>query len=121
MSAPTPTAGRRMDREKRTVEAMIRMLCCDVHGSRGDALCAECTELLAYAMARLDRCRFGEDKPKCAACPVHCYKPEMREKIQTVMRHSGPRMMLRHPVLAAGHVMDGVLHPPRRPGKKSAS
>lgn len=37
---------------------------------------------------------------------VHCYKPAMREKIREVMRFSGPRMMLYHPVLAVSHVIE---------------
>jgi len=118
MNPATPSGARRMAREKRTVETMIRLLCRDVHGSRNDALCAGCAELLAYAMARLDHCVFGADKPKCAGCPVHCYKPAMREKIQTVMRYAGPRMLVRHPVMALGHVVDGALHRPKRAGKK---
>ena len=31
----------------------------------------------------------------------------MRERVREVMRYSGPRMLWRHPVLAAAHLMDG--------------
>ena len=48
-----------------------------------------------------------EMKTFCANCRVHCYKPEMRGKIREVMRYSGPRMMLHHPVMAARHVIEG--------------
>jgi hypothetical protein len=48
------------------------------------------------------------DKPTCLNCTVHCYLPEMREEIRTVMRYSGPRMMIYHPVLAIGHLADGL-------------
>lgn len=101
-----------MAREKRTVEAMIRMFCAGQHRSAGEVLCDDCEALRAYAMKRLDACTFGADKPKCSACPVHCYKPAMREKIRAVMKYAGPRMIVRHPVLAVGHVVDGVLHRP---------
>lgn len=37
---------------------------------------------------------------------VHCYKPEMREKIREVMRFSGPRMIFHHPYLAIKHVIE---------------
>ena len=53
--------------------------------------------MLIYATARLDRCKFGDGKTKCHKCPVHCYRPDMREKIREVMRFSGPRMMFYHP------------------------
>jgi predicted amidophosphoribosyltransferase len=96
----------RIEQEKRTVEAMIRLHCRDQHGGR-DELCADCADLLEYAWVRLDRCPFQEGKTTCAKCPVHCYKPDMREKVRTVMRYAGPRMLLRHPMLALLHLVHG--------------
>jgi hypothetical protein len=95
----------RMAREERTVAAMVRMYC-RAHHARGRELCSECRELLEYAHERLLKCPFQEGKTTCALCPVHCYRPDMRDKIRTVMRHSGPRMIYRHPVLAAQHMLD---------------
>ena len=90
--------------EKHTVETMIRLYCRKQHkGSSG--LCPDCQALLDYAMLRLDHCRFGEAKPTCDSCPVHCYKPDMREQIRQVMRYSGPRMILYNPVMAIKHVV----------------
>ena len=48
---------------------------------------------------------FMKEKTFCANCKVHCYKPEMREKIRKVMRFSGPRMLLYHPALAVWHLI----------------
>ncbi len=97
---------KRLARERKTVAAMIRIYCRGQHGTRA-GLCAECGELLAYAQERLERCRFGADKPTCANCPVHCYRPAMRERIRAVMRYAGPRMSYRHPVLTLYHFLDG--------------
>jgi hypothetical protein len=94
----------RIQREKKTVNKMITLYCRYQHSSK--ALCNDCRELIDYSDARLDHCRFGKDKPVCANCSVHCYKPEMREKIQEVMRFSGPRMIMRHPCLAIMHIID---------------
>lgn len=69
-------------------------------------LCPQCQALLDYAHKRLERCRFGEDKPSCTRCPVHCYKPAMREQIRQVMRYSGPRMLLHDPIMAIRHLWD---------------
>ncbi len=91
-------------REKKTIAAMVAIYCADHHG--GHPLCPDCRELLDYALARLDRCRFGERKPVCAQCTVHCYKPAVRERVRAVMRYAGPRMTLRHPVLAAAHLVE---------------
>ena len=78
-------------RERTTVTAMIRIYCHDHHKREGE-LCAECGELLAYAMHRLDRCPFGVEKPKCADCSIHCYRPEMQSRIRQVMRYAGPKL-----------------------------
>jgi hypothetical protein len=93
----------KLERERRTVEAMIRLFCRDTH--KGEELCAACSELLAYADERLANCPFGDEKPKCSHCEVHCYRPEMRERITEVMRYAGPRMPLRHPVMALHHIL----------------
>jgi hypothetical protein len=107
MSNPSPTEPARIAREKRTIQAMIEVFCRARHRSHG-ALCPECQELYGYAVARLDRCPFGAEKTTCAKCPVHCYKPAMRERIREVMRFAGPRMLFHHPVLAALHVLDDL-------------
>ena len=109
----------RFEREKETLQAMIGIYCRDLHRS-GESLCGECSELRDYALSKLDKCTFGEDKPKCSNCPIHCYKPAMRERIRAVMKHSGPKMVVKHPVLALGHVVAGVLHRPVKP-KREAS
>lgn len=96
---------RRLDRERRTVDAMIRIHCRSRHGSREP--CPECAELRDYAFLRIDRCPWGSDKPACAKCAVHCYRPDPRERIREVMKFAGPRMMWRHPILALCHVFDG--------------
>jgi len=82
-------------------------LYCRAHHSPTDGICPECTTLQEYALLRIQKCPFGADKPTCANCTVHCYKPEMRQRIRQVMRYSGPRMLYRHPVLAILHLVDG--------------
>ena len=92
-------------REKEMVSQMIRIYCKKKHHTKG-GLCAECSELAAYAGQRSDKCPFMETKTFCSNCKVHCYKPDMREKIRAVMRFSGPRMLLYHPVMAVRHVIE---------------
>lgn len=103
----------RMARENRTIRAMIRIYCRDHHDRlrKDGALCPECAELCNYAEARLSKCPFQENKTTCANCPVHCYKPSMRDKTREVMKYSGPRMTYRHPVLALFHLIDGMRKP----------
>jgi len=92
------------EKEKEVVSLMIRLYCRKKHGTK-DGLCPECAELASYACARSDRCPFMEEKTFCSNCKVHCYEPEMREKIRAVMRFSGPRMIFYHPVMAVRHVI----------------
>ena len=93
----------RITQEKTTVEQMIRLYCRRKEGN--DILCLACSELLDYAINRLDRCRFGPDKPTCRKCSVHCYSNEMQERIRTIMHWAGPRMMVYHPVEAVRHLL----------------
>ena len=95
----------RLVREERTIAVMIALYCRD-HHDEGTLPCSDCEGLLEYAGRRLERCRFEERKPTCAHCPVHCYRSDMREQIRAVMRYSGPRMTLRHPVMAIMHLVD---------------
>jgi Zn ribbon nucleic-acid-binding protein len=97
----------RLERERRTIGAMIALYCRDRHG--GSALCPECEEMHRYAMKRLDKCPFGEEKTTCVNCRVHCYKADMRERIRDIMRYAGPRMLWRHPWLAVMHIVDGKM------------
>ncbi len=109
----------RLRRELRTIEAMIRIYCRKAHPHRG-GLCSDCQELLEYAVCRLDRCPFGSNKPTCARCPIHCYRPAMRERIRRVMRFAGPWMLVYHPYLCVRHYLDEwFITPPRRPRREA--
>jgi hypothetical protein len=102
-----PITHPRMRRERQTIESMFAIYCRDRHATTAGLLCGECEALRDYALQRLERCPFQENKPTCANCAVHCYKPEMRQKVRQVMRYAGPRMLLRHPILAVRHMLDG--------------
>lgn len=93
------------EREKETISQMIALYCKKNHKVKG-GLCPECMELNEYARLRSDKCPFMETKTFCSNCKVHCYKPEMREKIRQVMRFSGPRMIFTHPVMSIRHVIE---------------
>ena len=83
--------------EQHIIEKMIRLYCLKKHRQKN--LCPDCQAL------RLERCPFQDSKSFCSHCPVHCYKPEMRKRVQEVMRFSGPRMLFHHPVLVVKHMI----------------
>ncbi len=88
--------------EKKVVSRMIAIYCRSRHDSQ-NGLCEECESLNSYALLRLERCPFGDGKPSCGSCTIHCYKKDMREKIRDVMRFAGPRMLLLHPIDTIKH------------------
>ena len=111
------------EREKTVVSEMIALYCRENHhenhrNHHGRALFQDCAALAEYARQRSDKCPCMETKTFCSNCTVHCYKPEMREKIRAVMRYSGPRMLLHHPVMAVRHVIEMKKEKKRLEGQK---
>ncbi len=109
--AENDLSGARLAREWKTMTAMVRIYCRD-HHHPGDGLCGECRQFLDYAGVRLERCRFGAEKPTCANCPVHCYQRDRREQARVVMRYAGPRMLWEHPLMSLRHWLDGFRKAP---------
>lgn len=116
-----------LKREADAIVAMIEIYCKAHHGQRFDSdgrrvLCPECQQLADYARKRLSCCPFGADKPVCAKCKIHCYKPEERQKICEVMRFSGPKIMFSHPVLAMEHIWKSLtVKAPEKPRNPKAN
>lgn len=84
--------------EKKIVSEMIDLY------AKGHPEFQEAEELKAYAVMRINKCPFMETKTFCSACKMHCYRAEKREQIRMVMRWSGPRMLLHHPLMTLHHL-----------------
>ncbi|PWC20694.1 nitrous oxide-stimulated promoter family protein [Brenneria roseae subsp. roseae] len=108
--------GKHRQREIRTVGLMIELY--EKHHPEIDSK-DKYKRLFDYAINRLERCYFGEEKPACKHCPIHCYQPARREEIKAIMRWSGPRMLLRHPILAIRHLIDDHRPVPDNPASKT--
>ena len=93
----------RIDNEKQVIKLMIDIYCKKNHKCK-NGLCDECQELLNYAHFRLSNCKFGENKTTCGKCKIHCYKKDMREKVKSVMRFSGPRRIIYNPIELIRHM-----------------
>ena len=91
------------DKEIYVVGKMIEIYCNKSHKNPKGKLCDECSELLEYSKLRSQKCPFIENKTFCSNCRVHCYKPDMRNKIKEVMKFSGPRMLFVHPIMTINH------------------
>lgn len=92
--------------EFKTIQAMVKLYCKDFHQKKkNDIVCEECLEFIRYANEKLDRCPYGQNKPTCNKCPIHCYKIDQRQQARKIMRYAGPRMLLKHPILAVKHLL----------------
>lgn len=119
MALATPRLRREFKTMQRMVEIYCRDHCAAAHGT--GIRCPDCEAFLDYAGQRLAKCPYGEAKPVCARCPIHCYKNQRRDQARRIMRHAGPRMTLSHPWLALMHVVDRfrrVRHPMEMRGSK---
>jgi len=96
---------------------LLRTTLCPVNVFHEKKRRSHYSALKAYADKRLDKCVFGEEKPACKQCPVHCYQPARREEMKQVMRWAGPRMLWRHPILTIRHLIDDRRPVPELPEK----
>lgn len=108
--------GKRIQREIKTIEKMIQIYE-KAHPTSADSP-EQYQKLYDYAINRLEKCRYGEQKPACKQCPIHCYQPKMREQMKLIMRWSGPKMLFHHPILAIRHLLDDRKPVPELPAKK---
>ncbi len=86
---------------------MIAIYCRHKHAS-SESICDDCKSVELYAHERLDKCRFGDNKPTCEKCPIHCYKPVLRQQMRVIMRYSGPRMVFYYPIKAVKHLLHNI-------------
>ena len=92
--------------EKNTLALMMRVYCDGHHHPKDNTeICTSCNELLQYSYSRIEACHWGIAKPVCKDCPTHCFNPKYRALIKQVMRYSGPRMLIFHPLHLIRHYM----------------
>ena len=104
-------------KRKKLIPVMIQKYCRGRHKTKGE-VCEDCRALTEYALFRLEKCPFKVNKQFCSFCKIHCYRPDMRERIKEVMRWAGPRMIFSHPVFAFRHVFQMIAY--RRKRKREA-
>jgi len=98
--------------DKYIIQWMIEYYCFKKHNNK--KMCNECIELFNYALVRIQQCPYGEFKPTCSSCPIHCYNPDKREQIKNVMKFSGPAILFRKPVTGVKYLLKKKLYKPVR-------
>ena len=116
----TPKELKAWEKERKLIPVMIKKYCHGKHKAKGEELCEECRALTEYALFRLEKCPFKVNKKFCSFCKIHCYKPDMREKIKDVMKWAGPRMIFTHPIFAMKHVFQMISHKRKRKKEEKA-
>ena len=90
----------KVDEDIKVLREFIKIYCETKHRDRaktiqdGINLCDECHDTLQYSAMRREYCP-QDPKPTCKNCDIHCYKPEYRQRIKDIMRHSGMVMIKR--------------------------
>jgi len=105
-----------LKREYNTVKAMVEIYC-KAHHRTSTPMdeCEPCREFLDHVSDRLDRCSYGQDKPSCKQCAIHCYRPEMKARARAIMIFSGPKMLFSHPIMAIRHLIHSRKRVPTKP------
>jgi len=87
-------------KDSKVLEQFIQIYCENKHieaiksEKSGVHLCHECHETLEYSKVRRKLCPL-DPKPPCKNCEIHCYRPDQRQKIRDIMRHSGMHLIKR--------------------------
>lgn len=120
------TEFKKWEKEKKLIPKMILIFCRSKHkikrkfeGVSGNEICEDCKKLRDYALLRLEKCPFKENKQFCNFCKIHCYNPDMREKIKNVMKFVGPRLLLSHPFFTISHALQLIKHKCKRTEEKN--
>lgn len=94
----------KIDSQKRIVRNMISLY--SRHTTGTYKLNGSYKELAEYCERRLDHCYWGNKKPSCKNCSIHCYNKAKREEIKKIMKWAGPRMIIYHPIQAIRHLFN---------------
>ncbi|MBJ6798791.1 nitrous oxide-stimulated promoter family protein [Geomonas propionica] len=97
-----------IDREKLTIRYMITLYC-RANGHRASRLCSGCSDILNYAYAKIGACSYlPGKKPACGLCRSNCFDVNKRGQLAQIMRKTGLRMLMHHPLLTIAHLGDAI-------------
>ncbi len=101
--------GDRIDKDRKTLEAIGRIYCSAHHDGLKDAasLCPSCRQAVDRTLERTASCPYGHEG-NCEDCDIHCQRGEAREQIREIMRYAAPRMAFRHPLMTIGYLRKKV-------------
>lgn len=98
--------------DRMTMEAIGRIYCRGNHKNRQcdqSGMCPECRLAIEETLERTATCPKGH-VGNCEDCDIHCQRGEAQENIKRIMRYAAPRMMFRHPLMAARYLRKKLTH-----------
>ena len=97
---------RRIDKDRRTLEAIGRIYCAAHHDSLfkdSAGLCGSCRQTVERTLERTVSCPFGHEG-NCQDCDIQCQRGEDQRRIREIMRYSAPRMAFTHPLMTIDYL-----------------
>ena len=55
------------------------------------------------------------EETRLRKCKIHCYGKGYKERAKEIMAFSGPKLLLKHPILSMRHIMALFREPPEKP------
>lgn len=92
-----------IEKKKKILSAMFDIYI-KKHQEEKENICS----LRDYAFQRIEKCPNNGKKIYCSSCTIHCFADNERAYIKKVMRFSGPRMMVYHPLMALDHAFSSI-------------
>lgn len=71
---------------------------------REASLCDECLNLALKAQIHTQHCVRMQEKSFCHLCPKSCYSKQDLKQISAMMKYSGKKIILYHPILALKYI-----------------
>jgi hypothetical protein len=96
----------RLNTEKKVFRDMVVLYCKKNHTVNSP--CEECKKIIDYGFKKIEICPYGESKPFCSKCSIHCYEKNMQKKVKEIMRYSGPRIIFYHPIASLKHLISSI-------------
>lgn len=106
---------KKVSEDKKIISTMISIYCngnshkANEENKVKDDICPNCKRLQEYAYSKIDKCpklKSGK-KAICGTCKNNCYMQddELSNMMKAVMKYSGPRMILKHPLMTIKHAL----------------
>lgn len=92
----------KIDNKKDILNHMIRIYC-KKHHNTDETLCNDCSDLLEYSENVLNQCEI-DDELDSEKFKYYYDDIEKMEKLKEIMKYSGFRIMLYHPIISIRHI-----------------